>query len=338
VVLTPTADTRINLDAVNYSTDTLLTLYTWPDAQVANAILMKFDLSSIPAGATISSATLSLFQTDADATADPTYAVTVHRIVNKNPDLTRATGSTYDGALGWTANSCCSGGFPMAQADISAPVASNSLNKTDGVKQWDVTSLIQGWLSTPATNFGLLLNSDASKLRDHWRYFSSREHPTQSQRPSLSVTYSTAISDPGTVTDLSVASTTNNSATIHFTEVDDGTGQPAKYNVRFAVAPISWGSATDVTQGTCATPVLGTAIGASRTCTVLGLAASTTYQFQLVAFRGTLNVDAVFGGLSNIAQGTTASGSGGGPWPNEPPASRRSKRRAGRTARSAVGS
>jgi len=116
-----------------------------------------------------------------------------------------------------------------------------------------------------------------------------------------------------------VVSTTNNSATIRFTEVDDGTGQPAKYNVRFAVAPISWGSAADVTQGTCATPVAGTAIGALRTCTVLGLAPSTAYEFQLVAFRGTLNVDAVFGGLSNVAPGTTASGSGGGTWPNEPP-------------------
>jgi len=319
VVLAPSADTRLNLDAVNYSTDALLTLYTWPDAKVANAILMKFDLSSIPAGATVSSATLSLYQNGADATADPTYTATVHRIINKNPNLALATGQTYDGVNGWTPNACCSGGVPLAQADISTPVASLSLNKTNGIKQWGVTSLIQGWLNTPSTNFGLLVNSDPSKLADHWRYFASSEDPTPSQRPSLSVTYSTAVSDPGTVTDLSVVSTTNNSATIRFTEVDDGTGQPAKYNVRFAVAPISWGSATDVSQGTCATPVAGSAIGAVRTCTVLGLAASTTYQFQLVAFRGTLNVDAVFGGLSNVAQGTTASGSGGGSWPNEPP-------------------
>jgi hypothetical protein len=39
---------------------------------------------------------------------------------------------------------------------------------------------------------------------------------------------------------------------------------------------------------------------------VLGLVASTGYQFQLVAYRGTLNVNAVFGGLSNVASGTTA--------------------------------
>src|SRR3989442_7531787 len=34
---------------------------------------------------------------------------------------------------------------------------------------------------------------------------------------------------------------------------------------------------------------------------------STGYQFQLVAFRGTLNVNAVFGGLSNQASGTAGS-------------------------------
>ena len=318
VTLSPTADTRINIDAVNYSTDTILTLYTWPAGQVANAILMKFDLSSIPAGATVSSATLSMYQTDADATADPTYTATVHRIINHNPNLAQATGYTFDGVQGWTPNACCFNNVPLAQADISAPVATQNLDKTNGVKQWGVTSLIQGWLNTPSTNFGLLVNSDASKLADHWRVFGSSEHPIPSQRPTLTVTYTTAVSNPGTVTDLSVVSTTTNSATIRFTEVDDGTGQPAKYNVRFAVTPISWGSATDVTQGTCATPVLGTAIGAVRTCTVQGLASATAYDFQLVAFRGTLNQDAVFGGLSNVAQGTTTSGSGGGGWSHEP--------------------
>src|SRR5437879_12599916 len=48
-------------------------------------------------------------------------------------------------------------------------------------------------------------------------------------------------------------------------------------------------------------------IGAKRTCTVLGLASSTAYQFQLVPFRGVLNTaSSVFGPLSNVASGTTA--------------------------------
>jgi polysaccharide lyase-like protein/fibronectin type III domain protein len=128
-----------------------------------------------------------------------------------------------------------------------------------------------------------------------------------------------AVSPPGTVTDVRVASVTSDSVTLAFTEVDDGTGRPAQYNVRYAVAPISWGSASDVAQGTCKVPMAGTGIGARRTCTVLGLSPSTTYEFQLVAYRGTLNQDAVFGGLSNVARSTTPAGSGGGgAWPHEP--------------------
>jgi len=73
-----------------------------------------------------------------------------------------------------------------------------------------------------------------------------------------------------------------------------------------------------VTRGTCATPLSGTTVGGKRTCTVLGLVASTTYSFELVAFRGTLTVNAVFGALSNVATGTTT---GGAPPPPPPPGS-----------------
>src|SRR5207245_1136346 len=96
----------------------------------------------------------------------------------------------------------------------------------------------------------------------------------------------------------------------------DGTGRPASYDVRYAVGTLTWSDASNVARGSCATPVAGTVIGAKRSCTVLGLAAATAYQVQLVAFRGTLNVNAVFGGLSNIASGTTMAASD----PPAPPA------------------
>src|SRR2546427_12580348 len=72
---------------------------------------------------------------------------------------------------------------------------------------------------------------------------------------------------------------------LSFTEVSDGAGQPASYDIRYAVGTMEWGSAPAVTRGSCTTPVAGSAIGAKRTCTVLGLASSTAYQFQLVAFQ-----------------------------------------------------
>src|SRR4029077_17219933 len=113
---------------------------------------------------------------------------------------------------------------------------------------------------------------------------------------------------PGTVTDLVVAGKADTSITLRFTEVNDGSGQPASYDIRGVAGwTLSWGAtAPSVTRGTCATPVTGTAIGTVRSCTVFGLTASTTYKFQRVALRGTLKVNAVFGNLSTVGRGATA--------------------------------
>ncbi|PYP71541.1 MAG: hypothetical protein DMD41_12035, partial [Gemmatimonadetes bacterium] len=119
-------------------------------------------------------------------------------------------------------------------------------------------------------------------------------------------TVTATVTNPGTVTDLAVAGVTDTALTLAFTEVSDGTGQPASYDVRYAVGTLSWSAAPSVGRGSCTTPVAGSVIGAKRSCTVLGLTAATGYQVQLVAFRGTLNVNAVFGALSNLASGTTA--------------------------------
>ena len=111
---------------------------------------------------------------------------------------------------------------------------------------------------------------------------------------------------PGTVSDLAAGPVTDSSLTLAFTEVSDGTGRPASYDIRYAAGPFSWGSAKSVTSGTCATPLAGTSVGSKRACSVLGLAAGTTYSFELVAFRGRLNGKVEFGELSNTATGTTA--------------------------------
>src|SRR5256714_13155084 len=127
--------------------------------------------------------------------------------------------------------------------------------------------------------------------------------------PSLSApthpSFVTGTGAPAGVTDLAAAAMTDSSATLTFTEVDDGTGAPARYDVRVAPAPLAWGAAVaSVKRGTCATPVAGSTIGAPRTCTVLGLVAGTAYDFQLVGVPGTPSLNAVFWPLSNVASGT----------------------------------
>ena len=114
------------------------------------------------------------------------------------------------------------------------------------------------------------------------------------------------VTAPGAVTNLSATVTGPNSVTLSFTQVANGAGAAAKYDVRFAASPLSWAAAAGVTTGTCATPVTGTGTSGMLTCTVLGLSPSTKYDFELVAFRGTLNVDAVLGTLSNTVSATTS--------------------------------
>src|SRR5213079_1135487 len=98
-------------------------------------------------------------------------------------------GYTSDGTTAWTANTCCSNNVPMAQADISAAYNTQAIDKTPGYKTWDLTTMVQEWASSPATNFGVLLDADTSKLRDHWRYFASMENATASLRPYLYIRY-----------------------------------------------------------------------------------------------------------------------------------------------------
>ncbi len=117
----------------------------------------------------------------------------------------------------------------------------------------------------------------------------------------------TTTNAPGAVVDLAAVASSATSATLSFTAVGDGTGGNATYDVRYAVHPISWGSATQVASGTCSTPVTGYTAGSAVNCTVTGLTAATNYDFQLVAYRGTLSNNAVFGPLSNVATATTPS-------------------------------
>lgn len=108
---------------------------------------------------------------------------------------------------------------------------------------------------------------------------------------------------PGEITDLRVVSIGPNSVTLSFTEVTNGRGAPANYDIRYStkLSEWGWGEALSATQGSAATPILGVAIGNQRFITVEGLDSGTSYEFQMVAFRGIMNRNAVFGALSNIA-------------------------------------
>jgi len=89
---------------------------------------------------------------------------------------------------------------------------------------------------------------------------------------------------------------------VQWTGVNDGTGLPAKYDVRVAPSPLllngGWGQATD------SRPTPGSAVGASFRYSVGQLEPGRTYDIQVIAHRGTMNQDAIYGQLSNVVSGT----------------------------------
>jgi len=181
-------DTFISLNRTNNSSSINLNTYTWPTNMVANAIIMKIDVSSLPRGVQVATAELQLYANAAGG--DSTYDISAHKIINHNPVLANATGYTYDGSQGWTANNSSYNNIPMAQADISAAADVNSINLSTGYKSWDITAMVQEWLAYPDTNYGVLLNADNNATQDSYRFFSSSEANDPGQRPRLTVTYS----------------------------------------------------------------------------------------------------------------------------------------------------
>jgi hypothetical protein len=297
VRLTP-QDTSIDLDATNHSSSPQLTTYTWPSQEVANAILMKFDLSSIPAGATIQSAVLRLALISSDATSDTTYTITANKIQNKNPVITAATGYTTDGTTAWTANACCSGNIPLAQADISTPFDAEAIDKTSGYKSWTMTSLVQEWVSSPSTNFGVLLNSDTSKGADRFRYFASTKNSDPTLRPYLQIAYAAGVVDttPPVLSLIAATSIGTSAATITWTsnEVSD--------------SQVDYG--TTSSYGT--TTSLAATLVTAHSVLLSGLSAGTVYHFRVRSRDAAGNL-----ALSNDSTFTTLAG-GASPWPHEP--------------------
>jgi trimeric autotransporter adhesin len=112
--------------------------------------------------------------------------------------------------------------------------------------------------------------------------------------------------NPGQVTDLQVASTAENSVTLRFTEVSDGDGGAANYQIRYRASSEfgNWGTAAVVRDGSCGEPVAGISVGNVRECQVPGLSAGTDHTFRMVSRRAE-DGGWVFGPLSNIAGGTT---------------------------------
>lgn len=145
------------------------------------APILRFDLSAIPTNAVIQRATLSLYATG----SSNSYALEAGvYALRREWSEAEATWNRATNAMAW--------GRPGANdtdTDRDAQALSTAL--VSGISRWvdwDVTRLVQAWVSNPSSNMGMILKSFTTVGVQY--HFASSEYGNIGLRPKLTIQYS----------------------------------------------------------------------------------------------------------------------------------------------------
>lgn len=187
-------DTWLLQPQVNYNYGVSVNIETGRlDANQKRRGLLAFDLSSIPAGATLVSATLTLVCLGETVSTD--LDVSVHRALvqwyegAKNgaaPDAS-TDGSTwnyrnYNGSVAWGAAGGLSG------TDYDATPTDTTLITGTSAHDWDVLADVEDWYGETADNYGWFIIGDEG-TQDSRKFFASSDNATAGNRPKLVIEY-----------------------------------------------------------------------------------------------------------------------------------------------------
>ena len=165
--LLPSDDTYIRGDqpSNNFGSDNKFEVR--PDNGADRRGLVKFDLSSIPANATITSATLYLFEQSSKS--------------GQTTSLHRVTSNWNENSATWQ-----SWGSPGGDFDSSISYYTFIPDQGNCLVTLDVTSLVQLWVNGTYLNHGLMLYSAGP---NHTISYTSKEDGTASRQPKLDISY-----------------------------------------------------------------------------------------------------------------------------------------------------
>ena len=130
-------------------------------------ILVKFDVSSLPANATVQDAEVWLKLNSGTSIGSAPVTIGAHNLASSTFSTchwgTNATWLGYGGA-GWN---LCTGDGSAPQTGLYNPttlgtvVLSNSVNGTSAFYRWDLgAAVVQSWLTSASNNNGILLRSE----------------------------------------------------------------------------------------------------------------------------------------------------------------------------------
>lgn len=209
VAIIPSIDNSIFSESSN--SNALGSLFAGRNSQALPGIrraLLQFDIAgSIPAGATINSVSLGLFQLGRGAGAT-LETFQLHPLLSSWGEGT-STASGGSGAVATTGDATWNHRFFSTDlwvtpggdwGSISGTAMIGTTNNTlyTFASQPGLVADVQSWLDSPTSNFGWILRAANESILSNSREFASSENATFSQRPTLVIDF-IAVPEPGSI-------------------------------------------------------------------------------------------------------------------------------------------
>lgn len=194
--LVPTTDTTLFEDAPGHGNGAGDGIFVGNTANSSpRRALLQFDFSSLPPGAVVTEASLTLTITKTKSSGDD---ITIHRA--SSPWAEGAAdaagnegGGTAAGAEGgatWSHAELTAAPWSTPGGDFAAAASSTATAPDSGTVTWTgLEDDIQAWIDGDAANNGWILIGDESSPITAYR-FASSENPNAEVRPQLSLTFS----------------------------------------------------------------------------------------------------------------------------------------------------
>jgi hypothetical protein len=200
IALTPVADNSIFQESPQNSNGAGQYLFSgqaFTSAGIRRALL-RFDVAgSIPAGSTINSATLELHVSKIQLSVPGPHLFGVHRVLSawgegaSNAPGEEGTGTAASsGDATWSHRIFNQNQWGLAGGDFVASASSTTLVGGVGGYEWTgLAADVQAWLNAPSTQFGWMIKEDNENIEGSAKRFDSKESPTASFRPVLTIDY-----------------------------------------------------------------------------------------------------------------------------------------------------